>query len=99
MEKRIMKGNEAMAEGAIRGGCRFYAGYPITPQSEILQWMSWRQKEVGGVFIQGASEIESVNMTFAARCLVPVRSLPHPVRDSPCIRKESLTGYPLKSHA
>ena len=47
MEKRIMKGNEAMAEGAIRGGCRFYAGYPITPQSEILQWMSWRQKEVG----------------------------------------------------
>lgn len=62
MEKRIMKGNEAMAEGAIRGGCRFYAGYPITPQSEILQWMSWRQKEVGGVFIQGASEIESVNM-------------------------------------
>lgn len=69
MEKRIMKGNEAMAEGAIRGGCRFYAGYPITPQSEILQWMSWRQKEVGGVFIQGASEIESVNMTFAARCL------------------------------
>ena len=41
MEKRIMKGNEAMAEGAIRGGCRFYAGYPITPQSEILQWMSW----------------------------------------------------------
>ena len=69
MEKRIMKGNEAMAEGAIRGGCRFYAGYPITPQSEILQWMSWRQKEVGGVFVQGASEIESVNMTFAARCL------------------------------
>ncbi|MBM6990056.1 MAG: 3-methyl-2-oxobutanoate dehydrogenase subunit beta [Mobilibacterium timonense] len=69
MEKRIMKGNEALAEGAVRGGCRFYAGYPITPQSEILEWMSWRQKEVGGVFIQGESEIASVNMTFAARSL------------------------------
>ncbi|MDO5134762.1 MAG: transketolase C-terminal domain-containing protein [Eubacteriales bacterium] len=69
MEKRIMKGNEALAEGAVRGGCRFYAGYPITPQSEILEWMSWRQAEVGGTFIQGESEIASVNMTFAARAL------------------------------
>lgn len=69
MEKRIMKGNEALAEGAVRGGCRFYAGYPITPQSEILEWMSWRQPEVGGTFIQGESEIASVNMTFAARAL------------------------------
>ena len=69
MEKRIMKGNEALAEGAIRGGCRFYAGYPITPQSEILEWMSWRQKEVGGTFVQGESEIASVNMTFAARAI------------------------------
>lgn len=69
MEKRVMKGNEALAEGAVRGGCRFYAGYPITPQSEILEWMSWRQKEVGGVFVQGESEIASVNMTFAARAL------------------------------
>lgn len=68
-EKRIMKGNEALAEGAIRGGCRFFAGYPITPQSEILEWMAWRQKEVGGVFLQGESEIASVNMTFAARAL------------------------------
>lgn len=69
MEKRIMKGNEALAEGAIRGGCRFYAGYPITPQSEILEWMAKRQPEVDGVFIQGESEIASVNMTFAARAL------------------------------
>ena len=69
MEKRIMKGNEALAEGAVRGGCRFYAGYPITPQSEILEWMAWRQPEVDGVFIQGESEIASVNMTFAARAL------------------------------
>ncbi|MEG2037342.1 MAG: 3-methyl-2-oxobutanoate dehydrogenase subunit beta, partial [Ruthenibacterium sp.] len=69
METLLIKGNEALAEGAVRGGCRFYAGYPITPQSEILEWMAWRQKEVGGVFIQGESEIASVNMVFAARAL------------------------------
>lgn len=69
METILIKGNEALAEGAIRGGCRFYAGYPITPQSEVLEWMSWRQKEVGGAFLQGESEIASVNMVFAARAL------------------------------
>ncbi len=68
-ETLLVKGNEALAEGAIRGGCRFYAGYPITPQSEILEWMGKRQKEVGGVFVQGESEIASVNMVFAARAL------------------------------
>jgi 2-oxoglutarate/2-oxoacid ferredoxin oxidoreductase subunit alpha len=68
-ETLLIKGNEALAEGAIRGGCRFYAGYPITPQSEILEWMGKRQKEVGGVFVQGESEIASVNMVFAARAL------------------------------
>ncbi|WP_130860943.1 3-methyl-2-oxobutanoate dehydrogenase subunit VorB [Bacilliculturomica massiliensis] len=68
-ETLLIKGNEALAEGAIRGGCRFYAGYPITPQSEILEWMAKRQKEVGGVFVQGESEIASVNMVFAARAL------------------------------
>lgn len=69
METMLIKGNEALAEGAVRGGCRFYAGYPITPQSEVLEWMSWRQKEVGGAFVQGESEIASVNMVFAARAL------------------------------
>ncbi len=69
MEKKIMKGNEALAEGAVRGGCRFYAGYPITPQSEILEWMAKRQPEVDGVFVQGESEIASVNMTYAARAM------------------------------
>lgn len=63
---KLMKGNEALAEGAIRAGCRFYAGYPITPQTEILEYMSWRQKEVGGTFIQGESEIASVCMVFGA---------------------------------
>jgi pyruvate/2-oxoacid:ferredoxin oxidoreductase alpha subunit len=69
METLLIKGNEALAEGAVRGGCRFYAGYPITPQSEILEWMSWRQKEVDGAFIQGESEIASVNMVMAASAL------------------------------
>lgn len=66
MESRLMKGNEAIAEGAIRGGCRFYAGYPITPQSEILEWMSWRQEEVGGTFIQGESELASASLLYGA---------------------------------
>ena len=66
MESKLMKGNEAIAEGAVRAGCRFYAGYPITPQSEILEWMAWRQKEVGGVFIQGESELASASLVYAA---------------------------------
>lgn len=69
MKKKVIKGNEALAEGAISGGCRFYAGYPITPQSEILEYMGWRLPELGGAFVQGESEIASVNMTFAARAL------------------------------
>lgn len=66
MQSKLMKGNEALAEAAIRAGCRFYAGYPITPQSEILEYMAWRQKEVGGEFIQGESEVASINMVFGA---------------------------------
>lgn len=63
---RVMKGNEAMAEAALRAGCRFYAGYPITPQSEILQYMSAHMAEYGGVFIQGESEIASMSMLWGA---------------------------------
>ena len=66
MEKVLMKGNEAIAEGAIRAGCRFYAGYPITPQSEILEYMSGRLDEVGGTFMQGESEVASVSMLWGA---------------------------------
>lgn len=69
MQTLLIKGNEALAEGAVRGGCRFYAGYPITPQSEILEMMAWRQKEVRGAFIQGESEIASVNMVMGASAL------------------------------
>ena len=61
-----MKGNEAIAEAAIQAGCRFYAGYPITPQNEIPEYMARRMPEVGGVFIQAESEIAAINMVFGA---------------------------------
>ncbi len=61
-----MKGNEAIAEAAIQAGCLFYAGYPITPQNEIPEYMSRRMPKVGGVFIQAESEIAAVNMVYGA---------------------------------
>src|SRR4030066_2561936 len=61
-----MKGNEAIAEAAIQAKCRFYAGYPITPQNEIPEYMSWRMPEVGGVFIQSESELSAINMVYGA---------------------------------
>lgn len=64
--KVLMKGNEAIAEAAIQAGCRFYAGYPITPQNEIPEYMSKRLPEVGGVFIQAESELAAINMVFGA---------------------------------
>lgn len=66
MEKLFMKGNEAIAEAAVRAGCRFFAGYPITPQNEIPEYMSKRMPQVGGTFVQGESEVASINMVFGA---------------------------------
>lgn len=66
MTKQLMKGCEAVAEAAIRAGCRFFAGYPITPQNEIPEYMSSRLAEVGGAFVQGESEIASINMVYGA---------------------------------
>lgn len=66
MSKVFMKGNEAIAEAAVRGGCRFFAGYPITPQNEIPEYLSWRLEEVGGTFVQGESEVASINMVYGA---------------------------------
>jgi 2-oxoglutarate ferredoxin oxidoreductase subunit alpha len=65
-EKTLMKGNEALAEGAVRAGCRFFAGYPITPQNEVPEYMSWRLPETGGTFIQAESELAAINMLFGA---------------------------------
>ena len=66
MKKILMKGNEAIAEAAVQAECRFYAGYPITPQNEIPEYMSWRIPEVGGTFIQAESELSAINMVFGA---------------------------------
>lgn len=65
-EKTLMKGNEAIAEGAIIAGCRYYFGYPITPQSEISEYFAWRMAEVDGVFLQAESEIAAASMVFGA---------------------------------
>ncbi len=65
-ERRLWKGCDAIAEAAIQAGCRFFAGYPITPQSQILEYMSWRMFEVDGVFIQSESELAAINMVMGA---------------------------------
>lgn len=64
--KILMKGNEVIAEAAIQAGCRFYAGYPITPQNEIPEYMSRRMPGVGGIFIQAESELAAINMVYGA---------------------------------
>jgi 2-oxoglutarate ferredoxin oxidoreductase subunit alpha len=66
MARTFMKGSEAVAEAAVRAGCRFFAGYPITPQNEVPEYFSRRLPEVGGVFVQGESEVASINMVYGA---------------------------------
>ena len=66
MSKVLMKGNEAIAEAAIRAGCLNYFAYPITPQSEVAEYLSRRLPEVGGVFLQGESEVAVSYMIFGA---------------------------------
>ncbi|OON86718.1 3-methyl-2-oxobutanoate dehydrogenase subunit VorB [Oribacterium sp. C9] len=66
MARVFMKGSEAVAEAAVRAGCRFFAGYPITPQNEVPEYFARRMPEVGGVFVQGESEVASVNMVYGA---------------------------------
>ena len=63
-EKVLMKGNEAIAEAAIKAGCRHYFGYPITPQTEIAAYMAKRMPKVGGVFLQAESEVSAINMVY-----------------------------------
>ena len=66
MARVFMKGTEAIAEAAVRAGCRFFAGYPITPQNEIPEYLARRLQEVGGSFVQGESEVASINMVYGA---------------------------------
>lgn len=65
-EKVLMKGNEALAEAAIRCGCRFFFGYPITPQTEVSAYMAKQMPKVGGTFLQAESEIAAINMVYGA---------------------------------
>ncbi|MGN0665253.1 MAG: 3-methyl-2-oxobutanoate dehydrogenase subunit VorB [Huintestinicola sp.] len=65
-ERCLMKGNEALAEAAVRAGCKCYFGYPITPQTEIAAYMSKRMPKAGGVFLQAESEIAAINMVYGA---------------------------------
>lgn len=65
-EKILIKGNEAIGEAAIHAGCRYYFGYPITPQSELPEFMAKRLPLVDGVFLQAESEIAAINMLYGA---------------------------------
>lgn len=67
MAKILMRGNHIVAESAIRAGCRYYFGYPITPQNEISEYMSEKLSKLdGGAFIQAESEIASIHMVIGA---------------------------------
>lgn len=66
MAKELWKGNEAIAEAAIRAGCDCFFGYPITPQSEVPEYMSVHLPKAGGVFVQSESEVAAINMVYGA---------------------------------
>ena len=86
MAKVLMKGNEAIAEAAIKAGCRHYFGYPITPQTEVAAYMAKRMPKIGGTFLQAESEIAAINMVYG------VASTGHRVMTS-----SSSPGISLKS--
>lgn len=66
MGKVLMKGNEALAEGAIKAGCMAYFGYPITPSSEMAEYMARKYPKIGGTFVQAESELAAINMVYGA---------------------------------
>ncbi len=65
-EKLLMKGNEVIAEAALRAGCRHYFGYPITPQTEVAHYMAKKMEQLGGTFVQAESEVAAINMVYGA---------------------------------
>ncbi len=65
-DKKLLKGNEALVYGALIAGCRYYFGYPITPQNEVTELMSIKMPEYGGVFVQAESEVAAINMVYGA---------------------------------
>ncbi len=68
MAVELLKGNVALAEAAIRAGVQAYFGYPITPQTELLEHMAQRMPELGRAFVQAESEVAAINMVYGAAC-------------------------------
>lgn len=68
MTRQLLKGNEALAEAAIRAGVEAYFGYPITPQTEVLEYFSKRMPDLGRTFLQAESEVAAINMVYGAAC-------------------------------
>ena len=66
MSKQLMKGNEALAEAAMRAGCRHFFGYPITPQTEVAAYFAKKMPKIGGTFLQAESEVSAINMVLGA---------------------------------
>ncbi|HUL52421.1 MAG TPA: 3-methyl-2-oxobutanoate dehydrogenase subunit VorB [Opitutaceae bacterium] len=66
MARKLMKGNEAIAAAAINAGCRYFFGYPITPQNEIPEYMARELPKVGGTYVQAESEVAAINMVYGA---------------------------------
>ena len=102
-ETMLISGNEAIARGAIQAGCRYFFGYPITPQSDIPEFMSRELPKVGGVFVQSESETASVYMVYGgglagARVMVPRPSwfVPVSVPGGTLIRNWPVLYEPLK---
>ena len=85
-KKVLMKGNEAIAEAAIKSGCLHFFGYPITPQTEISEYMAKRMPKVGGLCLQAESEVSAINMIMGAAAA-----------GSRCLTSSSSTGVSLKS--
>ena len=70
-EKFLMKGNEALAEAAIRNGCKHFFGYPITPQTEVAAYMAKRLPKIGGTYLQAESEVAASIWSWAAPLRAP----------------------------
>src|SRR5664279_173793 len=68
MVRELLKGNEAIAEAAVRAGLQAYFGYPITPQTELLEYLSWRMPDLKRVFLQAEAELGAINMVYGAAC-------------------------------
>jgi 2-oxoglutarate ferredoxin oxidoreductase subunit alpha len=93
-ERAFLEGGHALAEGAIRAGCRFYCGYPMTPSTEVLEYMARRMPEVGGVCMNISSEIEGINMVWGATG-AGVRSMIASTTNGMSLMQESLSEMVL----